>query len=52
MSIDVVVVAELLKSNGKLLNSITDILNIEYPQQFVFHTDEAISYIKKYSYTN
>lgn len=50
--IDVVDVAEYLKLHGKLLNSTVDILNKEYPKQFVFHTDEAISYIKKYSYTN
>ena len=50
--VDVVDVAEKLKTNEELLNSIDGLLNVDYPKQFVFHTNESISYIKKYSYTN
>lgn len=50
--VDVVDVAESLKTSGKLLSSTDCILNKDYPKQFVFHTNEAVSYIKKYMYTN
>lgn len=48
--IDVVDVAESLKENGLMLNSVDEILNIEYPQQIVFHTSESLLFIKKMSY--
>ena len=49
--IDIIEVAESLKQSGKMLNNLNDILNEKYPKQYVFHTDEAVSYIKKYTYT-
>lgn len=48
--IDVVNVAEELKEQGLMLNSLEKILNADYPQQIVFHTSESLSYIKKKSY--
>jgi hypothetical protein len=41
-----------LRKSGKMLDSIEGILNANYSMQYAFHTDEAISYIKKYSYQN
>lgn len=48
--IDVVDVAEELKENGFMLSSLDEILNLEYPQQIVFHTSESLFYIKQMSY--
>lgn len=50
--VDIMDVAVLLKKEGKMLDSIENIFNPDYSMQYAFHTDEAISYIKKYSYRN
>jgi hypothetical protein len=41
-----------LRKSGKMLETIDGILNPRYSKQYAFHTEEAISYIKKYSYQN
>lgn len=45
------IAGELRKSN-KMLESIDRILNPKYSLQYAFHTEEALTYIKKYSYQN
>ena len=36
--------------SGNMLMSLEEILNKEYPLQYVFHTKEATMFIKKLSY--
>lgn len=48
--IDAVNIADELNKSGLMLNSIENILNMNYPQQIVFHTLESLSCIKKTSY--
>ena len=50
--IDVVNYANELNESGKMLDSVERILNREYAMQYAFHTEEAISYIRKYVYQN
>lgn len=45
-------VARELKQSNRMLSDISSILNSEYATQYAFHTDEAISFIKKYTYQN
>ena len=47
---DVLDVADELKQNGLMLDSVDKLFNPDYPQQIVFHTPEALSYIRKLSY--
>ena len=48
--IDVLDVAKELNKSGMMLSSLNRILNKKYSMQYAFHTDEAVSYIKKLSY--
>ena len=50
--IDIRDIAAQLRAEGKMLETIDGILNPNYSMQYAFHTDEAVSYIKKYSYQN
>lgn len=43
-------IAQKLNKEGKLLESIDNILNLKYPQQIVFHTQYAVKYVKNISY--
>ena len=50
--LNVLDVVDELRKSGKMLDSIGEMLNPKYPLQIVFHTERAISYIKKISYQN
>lgn len=45
-------VAKELASTGELLMSLDRILNISYPFQYAFHTEEAAGLIKKITYSS
>lgn len=48
--LDVTDVADELNKSGKMLMSLEEILNKNYPLQYAFHTKEATEFIKKLSY--
>ena len=48
--LDVVDVARELLQTGKMLMSLDDILNRDYPMQYAFHTEESLKYLKSLSY--
>ena len=49
--IDVLTVAKQLKENGSMLMSVDSILNPLYPLQIAFHTEHALTFIVKKTYS-
>jgi hypothetical protein len=41
-----------LRQSGKMLTDLDNILNRDYAIQYAFHTEEAITFLKKYTYQN
>ena len=50
--IDIITISKELMRNDQMLESLDRILNLNYPLQIVFHTERAISYIRKITYQN
>lgn len=48
--IDILDVAKKLADSGEMLSSLDRIINIEYPIQYAFHTEDSTKYIKKMFY--
>ncbi len=48
--VSVAKIAKRLKAEERMLESLTDVLNPNYPLQIVFHTQYATTFIKKISY--
>jgi hypothetical protein len=46
----VIDISDDLKDSGKMLMSLEEILNLEYPLQYAFHTKASIQFIKKMTY--
>ena len=48
--IDTIGISKEFKKSKKMLMSIEKLLNTDYPLQYAFHTDFAVSFIKKITY--